>query len=183
MIECRELDAEQNDLPSESFDAVVCRFGLMLIPDQAAVLSETRRVLRPAGRCAFAVWGEEADNPWATRLWGVLDELVDLPATPPGAPGMFALADRERLSSLVAGAGLSQTALEALDVEFTYESFEDYWETHSALAGGLARILPTLSQSDRDHLIGRVREEVAEFRRPDGSYRIAGRASCVAATR
>ena len=64
----------------------------------------------PGGRCAFVVWGDEADNPWATRLWGVLDELVDLPATPPGAPGMFALADRTRLSSLVPEAGLNQTA-------------------------------------------------------------------------
>jgi SAM-dependent methyltransferase len=183
VIECRELDAEQNDLASESFDAVVCRFGLMLIPDQVAVLSETRRVLRSGGRCAFVVWGDETENPWASRLWGVLDELVDLPATPPGAPGMFALADDERLSSLIAGAGLTQTALEAVDLEFTYGSFDEYWETQSALAGGLARMLPTMSESDRDRLIDRVRDVVADFRQPDGSYRITGRASCVAATR
>jgi SAM-dependent methyltransferase len=183
VIECRELDAEQNDLPGESFDAVVCRFGLMLIPDQAAVLSETRRVLRPAGRCAFAVWGDEAENPWASRLWALLDELVDLPATPPGAPGMFALADSGRLSSLIAGAGLNQTDLDAVDLEFGYASFDEYWDTQSALAGGLARMLPTMSQPDRDHLIDRVRDVVADFRQSDGSYRIPGRATCVAATR
>ena len=62
-VEMRVLDAEAIDLADESFDAVVCRFGLMLIPDQAAVLAETRRVLRPGGRCAFAVWGEEDRQP------------------------------------------------------------------------------------------------------------------------
>ncbi len=54
---------------------------------------------------------------------------------------------------MIAAAGLTQTAMEAIDVEFEYSSFDDYWETHSALAGGLARLLPTLTQAKRDHLI------------------------------
>lgn len=183
VIECRVVDAEAIDLPGKSFDAVVCRFGLMLIPDQAAVLGETRRVLKPGGRCGLVVWGDEDRNPWATRLWGVLERLVDIPASPPGSPGMFSLADRTHLSRLIAGAGLTETAMEAIDIEFEYSSFDQYWETNSALAGGLARLLPTLTQAKRDHLIESVRDGMADYRLADGRYLVTGQALCVAAAR
>ncbi len=183
VIECRVVDAEAIDLDDDSFDAVVCRFGLMLIPDQAAVLSQTQRVLKPGGVCGFVVWGDEHQNPWATRLWGVLERLVDIPASPPGSPGMFSLADRTHLSQLVSDAGLTQTAMEAIELEFEYSSFDEYWETNSALAGGLARLLPTLTQAKRDHLIESVRDTMADFRLADGRYRVTGQALCVAAAR
>ena len=49
------IDAERIDLPDDHVDAVVCRWGYMLMSDPAAALAETRRVLKPGGRLAFAV--------------------------------------------------------------------------------------------------------------------------------
>jgi ubiquinone/menaquinone biosynthesis C-methylase UbiE len=49
-VEHRVLDAQNIDLESNSVDAVLCRWGLMLMADPAATLSESRRVLRPGGR-------------------------------------------------------------------------------------------------------------------------------------
>ena len=46
----REGDAQQLDLPDESFDTVVCTLGLCTIPDDRAAVREVRRVLRPGGR-------------------------------------------------------------------------------------------------------------------------------------
>src|SRR6185437_3968870 len=57
-VETRVLDAEALDLPDASVDGVVCRFGYMLVPDRDAAFRETRRVLRPGGRVAFAVWAD-----------------------------------------------------------------------------------------------------------------------------
>ena len=48
--ELREGDAQQLDLPDESFDTVVCTLGLCTIPDDRAAVREVRRVLRPGGR-------------------------------------------------------------------------------------------------------------------------------------
>ena len=45
------VEADAQDLPFEKgeFDAVVCGFGLMHVPDQPKALSEVRRVLKPNG--------------------------------------------------------------------------------------------------------------------------------------
>src|ERR1017187_3403714 len=55
-IEFQVLNAEWIDLPVASVDAVLCRWGYMLMADPATALSETRRVLRPGGRGALAAW-------------------------------------------------------------------------------------------------------------------------------
>lgn len=51
------------DLPDSSADVVLCQQGLQFMPDRAAVLRECRRVLRPGGVIALAVWaaGERLD--------------------------------------------------------------------------------------------------------------------------
>ena len=172
-VQLRVLDAESMDLADAVVDRVVCRFGYMLLPDPAAGLRETRRVLRAGGRLAFAVWGPAAENEWATTLWDVLERLTDLPPAKPGGPGMFALGDPDTLRRLVAEAGFEVRAVEPIAVEWTYADFDDYWQAQTSLNGGLTRLLPTLAPEERDSLIGAVREAVERFRVGDG-YRLAG---------
>jgi ubiquinone/menaquinone biosynthesis C-methylase UbiE len=65
-VDYRVMDAERIELDSGSVDGVLCQNGYMLMPDPAAALSETRRVLRAGGRVALSVWGGPEDNPWAS---------------------------------------------------------------------------------------------------------------------
>ena len=85
--EHRVVDMQALDLPDASVDAVVCRFGYMLVPDLALALRETRRVLRPSGRLAFATWAPAKRNPWATAFGPVLLERGLQEAPKPGEPG------------------------------------------------------------------------------------------------
>ena len=172
-VQLRVLDAESMDLADAVVDRVVCRFGYMLLPDPAAALRETRRVLRADGRLAFAVWGAAAENEWATTLWDVLERLTDLPPAQPGGPGMFALGDPDRLRRLVAEAGFEVRAVEPIAVEWTYAGFDDYWHAQTSLNGGLTRLMPTLTTDERDALMSAVREAIERFRDGDG-YRLAG---------
>lgn len=52
------------DLPfeNESFDVVVCQFGVMFFPDKSAAYREILRVLKPGGLFLFSVWDRLADN-------------------------------------------------------------------------------------------------------------------------
>ena len=63
-VDYRVINAEHIPLDDDSVDGVLCRFGYMLMPDPAAAFAETRRVLRPGGRVALAVWGAMERNPW-----------------------------------------------------------------------------------------------------------------------
>src|SRR4029450_13265076 len=104
------LDGEHLDLADDAVDGVICRWGYMLMADPAAALRETRRVLRPGGRLAFAVFTGPDENPWGALPAAVLVERGHMPPPEAGAPGLFALADR--LSQLLAQAGFSEPRFE-----------------------------------------------------------------------
>ncbi len=53
----RQGDATALPFPDDFFDVVLSQFALMYFPDRIAALTEMRRVLKPAGRLAVAVWG------------------------------------------------------------------------------------------------------------------------------
>jgi ubiquinone/menaquinone biosynthesis C-methylase UbiE len=62
-VDFREMDAEEPDLPNESFNAVLCRFGLMFLPNLTTALTRLRQLLVPDGRFAAAVWGTAEQVP------------------------------------------------------------------------------------------------------------------------
>jgi ubiquinone/menaquinone biosynthesis C-methylase UbiE len=53
-VELREGDAQALEFADESFDTVVCTFGLCAIPDDVAAVAEMLRVLRPGGTLLLA---------------------------------------------------------------------------------------------------------------------------------
>lgn len=64
-IEWQEADATTLPFGNESFDAVVCQFGLMFVPDKDAATREAYRVLRAGGAFLFNVWGNMRKNAFA----------------------------------------------------------------------------------------------------------------------
>src|SRR6266540_3265491 len=100
-VDYRVINAEHITLDDDSVDGVLCRFGYMLMPDPAAAFAETRRVLRPAGRVALAVWGAMEHNPWIAIAGISLGQRGHIPPPPPPPALLVAYRYPELLRSLV----------------------------------------------------------------------------------
>jgi ubiquinone/menaquinone biosynthesis C-methylase UbiE len=181
-VECRVLDAEHIDLPDATVDVAVCRMALMLMPDPARVLAELRRICRPAARLGVVVWAEPECNPWATRLWDVLESHTELPPAQPGGPGMFSLSDPAKLGTLLSEAGFAASREDHVAVVWSYRSFDHMWGVQTALNGSLAGLAPTLSEEALERLRAAVAEAMAEFRTDAGGYDLPAVALAVLGT-
>jgi SAM-dependent methyltransferase len=180
-VEYRTMDAEHIALEDDSVDGVLCRFGYMLVADPAAALAETRRVLRPGGRLALAVWRSADLNPWMSLAGRMLVERGHLPPPERGAPGPFSMASEERVRGLLEDAGFTASRAEDVPVRFVYRDVDDYVERARDTGGGFARAWAEASEGERDAMSERLADEFAPFA-VDGRYEIPGLALVVAAS-
>jgi len=106
-IEWRLGQAEALPFGDDTFDAVVCQFGLMFFDDQVQALREMARVLRPGGRVTVATWDTYANSPGYGRLIGLLADLFgESVADELRQP--FALSDTREVAQLFAEAGIGE---------------------------------------------------------------------------
>lgn len=163
-VECRVLDAQDVDLPDDSVDAVLSRFGLMLVPDQDRAVREIRRVLRPGGRFAYATWGPPDRNPWLFQLaMALLQNGLPPPGDPFAPGGVFSLSDEERLRSLTEAGGFDAVAVEELTGVMRFESADDYWSFNTSMAGPLAELAVSLTDEQRRAVRATLDESLAPF--------------------
>ena len=164
----RDLDLAEIDEPDASFDAVLCREGLMLVPDPARAAGEIRRVLRPGGRVVLAVWGPRAHNPWLNVVFETVSAQLGEPTPPPGVPGPFSLDDSDRLAGILAAAGLADVTVENVRVPYRAASAEEWWTRTGVLAGPLAQRLAALPDPAARGLRDRAAEAIGAYATADG---------------
>ena len=146
-VSARPLDLEAIDEPDASFDVVLCREGLMFAVDPVAAAREVRRVLRPGGRFAVAVWGPRERNPWLALVFDAVSAQIGAPMPPPGVPGPFSLDDAARLAGVLRSGGLDAVAVSELAVPLRAGSFDEWFTRTSAIAGPLAQRLAAMPEA------------------------------------
>jgi SAM-dependent methyltransferase len=174
-VEFKQLQLEWIDLETASVDAILCRWGVMLSVDPAAALTECRRVLRPGGRLAAAVWDEPKFNPWATMPFGALVDLGYGAPPDPDAPGPFALSTPGRLGELLESAGFVEPTVEALTVERHYDEFEDFLDETLDLSFMFGSAWVRLSDAQQAELMRELESRTAPFAAADGTLLLPGR--------
>jgi SAM-dependent methyltransferase len=107
-------DAQVHLFPEAGLDVALSRFGVMFFADPRAAFANVARALRPAGRLSFVCWQGLENNEWLMVPGMAVVPHVPLPDLgPPDAPGMFALADRDRVGALLADTGFVDVKIEA----------------------------------------------------------------------
>ncbi|WP_206245071.1 class I SAM-dependent methyltransferase [Novosphingobium terrae] len=109
-------DAARAELPSQGFDLLFSRFGVMFFDNPAATFAHLRLALKAGGRLAFVCWRGAAENDWVRLPMGAIKGLV--PAAPPPdpeAPGPFSFGAADRITRILAAAGFANIACAALD--------------------------------------------------------------------
>jgi ubiquinone/menaquinone biosynthesis C-methylase UbiE len=167
-VEVRERDLEAIAEPDDSYDVVLCREGLMLVPDPARAASEIHRVLRPGGRAGIAVWGPRERNPWLGVLFDAVTATLGAPVPPPGIPGPFSLDDRDLLAGVLTGGGLRDVHVEELEKPMEVETFEMWWNHVTGLAGPLAKMLAALPDEPREAIRDRARSALSAYDTGEG---------------
>lgn len=79
VIDFRQADAEMLELPNSSIDVVLCRWGLMFIPNLNDALSRIHQVLVPGGRLACAVWAEASKVPFISFPMSIVMRELNVP--------------------------------------------------------------------------------------------------------
>jgi SAM-dependent methyltransferase len=181
MVEARAMEAEWIDLGTATVDAVLCRWGYMLLADPETALRETRRVLRPGGRLALAVWDTREVNPLIAAPSAVVVELGLMPTSPPGQPGPFSMADPEALIGVVATAGFQDIQVEAVDLEYAFASLDEVWDHQRDLSPTINEVSKGLAPADHYRLRDAFDACFADYVADDGSVTVPGRALVAAA--
>ena len=168
-IETRVMNAENIELESDSFDAVICRIALMLFPNPAKALNGMRRVVKPGGRVAVMVYSGLEKNPYHEIFQEAVRRLGNIPWPAPGEPWMYALGAPGVLEGLYSGAGFLNVSVHAAPIPRRFPSAAAaVGNMKKATAGDIGELMNRLKEADRDRAWAEIEEKFKRFEGPNG---------------
>jgi ubiquinone/menaquinone biosynthesis C-methylase UbiE len=184
IIEFKESDAENLDLANSSFDAALCRWGLMLLPNIDAAIGKIYNSLVSGGRFAAAVWADATKVPIISLATRVIGSQVQMSAPPPGVPNPFSLADTNKLENSIARAGFRDIHIDTVIVTFEFESGKDYCRYCQAVSTSARIALSKETEERKEDVWRKVAEEAARnYGTAKGLIKMDNESICIVGTR
>jgi enediyne biosynthesis protein CalE5 len=172
-VEFVEGDAEAVTLPLDSFDAVVCRWGLMFFHDPVGALARFRNSLVPRGWLAVAIWGEPSRVPMISLPFSVLSRELGRPPSLPSGPNPFALSEQTRLEQVLRDAGFANVHSEPFTVTFEFASVDELLGHLAEVSAPIARIMATSSSQYQAEFWKKLADSAVPFTDADGLIRLS----------
>ena len=130
----------------DSFDAVVCVFGIFFVPEMEVALRELMRVLRPSGRIAITTWGPRLFEPVNTAFWNSVRETR--PELYKGFNPWDRICTEDALRSLLAESGLTRIEVSSEMGFQIINKPEDWWAM--VLGSGYRGTVEQLTTTERE---------------------------------
>jgi SAM-dependent methyltransferase len=168
-VETRVADGEDLGVAAASFDAAVCRLGLMFFPDPLRGLRQIHRALRPGGGVCTMVFSRPEKNPCLTILMSTALRHAGLPARDPFQPGgLLSLGQPGRIDALFRSAGFHDVASTAFDAVFRLPSVDHYINFVRSSASPILQILSRLDAASAEVAWSEIRERLQVFTTKEG---------------
>jgi ubiquinone/menaquinone biosynthesis C-methylase UbiE len=184
IIEFKETDAENLDLANSSFDAALCRWGLMLFPDLDTVIGKIYSSLVSGGRFAAAVWADATKVPIINLATKIIGSEVQMSVTPLGVPNPFSLADTNKLKNSLARAGFRDIHIDTEIVTFEFESGGDYCRYCQAVSASARTALSKVTEERKEDVWRKVAQEAARnYGTANGLVKMDNESICIVGRR
>src|SRR5438094_1936721 len=182
-VETHVADASVLDVPADSFDAGICRFGLMFVPDLHPALARIYRALKPGARFAALVWSSKEANPYIGLQIDLVNEMDRMPSPPPTIARTVSLSAPGVLHQAFEAAGLREVSVSPVDTPRVFGSPEEAvtaMHTSSPAQGELRR---AMSEAESAYYSAELARRVQAFVQPDGSCLLPGEALLAVGTK
>ena len=172
-------DAENLKYGDNSFDAVVCAFGVLHFAYPKKALAEFYRVLKPGGHMVYSVWTSLDSNPFFSMALGTVAKHGTLDVPMPPGPDMFAYADEDTAHHDLGEIGYTGIEVHALPM-LGHSDDPDFLV--NALQYSTVRTKITLDAQTPEALeaiFADLKQQTEALKTPEGDYAMAFHATCV----
>ena len=169
--ELRQGDASALPFEENSFDQVICNFGMMHLPDQPAALREIARVLSPGGRFLMATWAAPDSSPAFGTVIGAIKTHADFSQTPT-QPDLFVFARPEGANAMMEGSGLDVVSHDLVPAVWSLETPDELFDIFLTATVATSQLIKGQKREVIDAIRAQITQSVREqFRHADG-YRV-----------
>lgn len=167
-FETKVMDAENMELEDASFDAVICRNGLMLMPKVDMAMAEVYRVLKPGGRFSAIVFSTPDKSPWLSIPAMIAMKYAELSPPGPGMPGLFSLGAPGVFENVISKAGFQEVQIHTSASSMHLKSAQECVEFIRDVAGAVTAMLADLSEDKQQEAWDEMEQALKQFEVPDG---------------
>jgi ubiquinone/menaquinone biosynthesis C-methylase UbiE len=168
----RQGDAEALAFDANTFDAVVCSFGIGHMPEPDKAFAEAYRVLRPGGRYAFTWWAE----PGRHEFFGLVYDSVKAHGNPdvplPLSPPITRFSDLKEAQRSLAAVGFTDTRASEHPLVYEIGSPREAVDLITKSGVRMAMLLDAQAAAAREKIERAIAEGVEKKHKVAGGYRI-----------
>jgi SAM-dependent methyltransferase len=145
-------NAREMPFDNDTFDAVLCRNGVMFFDDIEAGLAEMRRVLNPGGKMVVSTWGLLEKNLWISMVLDTVKEITGKKMYNNHVPGMFYCMIPGFMTDWFEEINMKKIEEEEMTGIIEFSSPDEHWEYVTSVSAAVVNALSRLSLQAREQV-------------------------------